>query len=470
MPESSSPSSSSSPRDSEGRRVAFQTLGCKLNQFETDALASRFQKSGYVIENFDSPSDVYVINTCTVTGKADRKSRNMIRRALRNSERNKGLVVVTGCFATAQKEELEQDPRLYVVDNKQKARIFQLVESHLKKEILHPAESVQGSVFEYGFSERIYHTRGMVKIQDGCDNFCTFCIIPMVRGRAVSRPPEVVTDNVRQLIDSGYREVVLTGVNMSRYSRDGVSFSSLLEKILAVPGDFRVRISSLEPESPDDRFLDLLDHPKMCPHLHLCLQSGSERILLLMRRQYSFEDYRRIVEKLRKKCPDFNITTDMIVGFPGENEADFRESCRAVEEIRPSHVHVFKYSRRRGTPADKMEHHVSEEQKNERSRILRDSALSLKREYYRSWLGRRQSFLLESVQKDPVSGAYRGSGFGEHYIPLKVGYAREEGRPDLNRFSSVYLESLEDSEEPFLRGLIVSPGGGRDRNLRENRK
>ena len=292
------------------KRVAFQTLGCRLNQFESDSLATQFSESGYELVGADERADVYVINTCTVTNKADRKSRNLMYQAQRQSRRYRSqfgsdaLVVVTGCFAENHREEIAAHDNTYVVGNKKKHAILQIVEAHRRGEILDQSAIVD-DVFAFQPARPHYRTRATLKIQDGCDNMCTFCIIPFVRGGAVSRPHRQIVEDMRQYVRMGYREIVITGVNISRYRSDDVSFSALLERLLAMEGDFRLRISSIEPDQLDDRFFALLHHPKMTPHLHLCLQSGSERILLRMRRQYSAAKYQKIVDTIRNDNPHF---------------------------------------------------------------------------------------------------------------------------------------------------------------------
>ena len=242
----------------EKRRVAFKTLGCRLNQYETDALVTNFDQAGYQLVGFDESPDVVVVNTCTVTNQSDQKSRTVISQAAR---KNKGaVVVVTGCMANNFKEKLESQENItFVVENNRKSSILSLVDAHFSGEILHPDKLPQ-DVFHYEPVRKSLHTRSAVKIQDGCDNFCTFCIIPMVRGRAVSRPVEEVLENVRKTIANGFREIVITGVNIGRYEDGVVRFEDLLARILEVPGDFRVRISSLEPDGFGDRFLDLLSN------------------------------------------------------------------------------------------------------------------------------------------------------------------------------------------------------------------
>lgn len=277
------------------KTIAFKTLGCRLNQYETDALASKFQNNAYKLVNFDEEADVYVINSCTVTHQSDHKSRNFINQA---NKRNKdSVLVVTGCMANNAKEELENKDEInYVLENDNKSALYSLVEAHFNGEVKHPSQ-LNNDLFAYGSTEKGFHTRSMIKIQDGCDNFCTFCIIPSVRGRAKSRPFEAILDNVRSVITNGAKEVVITGVNIGRYEYENYKFDDLIEAILNLDGDFRLRISSLEPDGFGDKFLGLLSHPKMTPHLHLCLQSGSDEVLLRMRRMYTIKTFKNTVKK-----------------------------------------------------------------------------------------------------------------------------------------------------------------------------
>ena len=393
------------------RTVAFKTLGCRLNQYETDALVSEFDKAGYDLVDFNEKADVVVVNTCTVTNQSDHKSRNTISRAV---SKNKGaVVVVTGCMAENYKQQLEGEEKItYVVDNKRKSTILPLVEAHFSGEIIHPGK-VAGDVFGFQAVKKSLHTRSAVKIQDGCDNYCTFCIIPTVRGRAVSRPVDQIIDNVKRTIDNGFKELVVTGVNIGRYEYEKLRFENVLERILDAPGDFRVRISSLEPDGFGDGFVNLFDHPKLMPHLHLCLQSGSDKILLRMRRMYSRKQFAKVVEAFRVKYPDFNFTTDIIVGFPGETDEDFLGTLDAVKEFNFSHVHTFKYSVRRGTRAERMDGQVSEKLKNERSALVRQLSEENKMRYYQSLIGKQQEVLVEKVTKT------KASGYGDLYIPVE---------------------------------------------------
>ena len=427
------------------RKVAFKTLGCRLNQFETDAVLTDFYKSGYEIVDFNDAADVYVVNTCTVTNQGDHKSKTAINQAVHN--KGGSLVVVTGCMAESQKQYLEERGDIaFVVDNKKKGSILPLVEAHFNGEILAPG-LIKEDVFGFTVAEKSFHTRSMIKIQDGCDNFCTFCIVPMVRGRAVSRPVKDILENIRQVVSLGYKEVVLTGVNISRYEHEGLHFSGLLEKILGIGGNFRVRISSIEPEGFGDALYELFSHEKLCPHLHLCLQSGSDPVLMKMRRTYTLPSYLRIVEDLKKRHPLFNFTTDIMVGFPGETAADFESTCNIIREVGFSHVHTFKYSIRQGTRAERIPHQINEKVKQQRSLMVREIAAENKHNYRQQFLGKQQTVLVEKVHTNGLA-----KGYGEHYVPVEFRPAQQGN----NYFASVSIHSIDTASQDFkLRGNIL---------------
>lgn len=404
------------------KKVAFKTLGCRLNQFETDSLVTQFHNAGYKIVDFGENADVSIINTCTVTNSSDQKSRNYINQASGLSPN--GITVVSGCMANHKKEILEKQENItYVVENEQKNDIFNLVDSHFKGEILHPG-NLNGDVFGFETVDKSLHTRTSIKIQDGCDNFCTFCIIPKVRGRATSRSSKEIVENVKRVVDNGFKEIVLTGVNISRYDYEGLNFRNIAEKILKVDGDFRVRISSIEPDNFTPDFPEIFHHPKLNPHLHLCLQSGSDNILMKMRRMYNVKSFMEIVESFRKEHPDFNFTTDIIVGFPGETEEDFQQTLNIASQAKFSHIHTFKYSIRNGTRAARMDDQISGKIKTLRSESVRILSEKHEKEYYSSMLGKPQRVLIENPDKNGFA-----IGYGEHYIPIQIkkdGIARNE--------------------------------------------
>ncbi len=421
------------------KRVSFKTLGCRLNQYETDALVTQFHRAGYRVVDFSEPADVTVINTCTVTNQSDQKSRNTIRQAARKN--SDALVVVTGCMANHHKEQLEaRDEINYVVDNERKSQIVSLVNAHYNGEMLHPG-NLSGDVFGFEAVRQSLHTRTSVKIQDGCDNFCTYCIVPSVRGRAVSRPVKEILENVRRVIDNGFREIVITGVNIGRYDYEGTGFTQVVERIASLPGDFRIRISSLEPDGFGPDFHQIFSHPKLAPHLHLCIQSGSDPVLLKMRRMYTVGSFMEIIEKFRKHHPDFNFTTDVIVGFPGETEEDFGRTVRIAREALFSHIHTFRYSRRKGTRADRMDNQVPEKVKTERSEIIRAVSGENRIRYMSGMAGKKQRILVEKVNP----GGWV-NGYGEHYLPLTF---REKGVRK-NQFREVILKEIKTDPDPVM--------------------
>jgi len=426
------------------RKVGFKTLGCRLNQFETDALASKFVGLGYDVVEESKDTDVFIVNTCTVTNQSDQKSRYVVNKAL--NQGHSGMMIITGCMANHHKEQLEKRyPNAYVVDNGQKSAIPQLVEAHFNKEII-PANQNEDNVFNYAPASETFHTRSMIKIQDGCDNFCTFCIIPKVRGRAVSRPVADILQNIRQVVAFGYKEVVITGVNISRYNANGINFSGLLKQIVELDLDFRVRISSIEPDGFDEAFFELLKHSKITPHLHLCLQSASESVLLQMRRMYTYKSYKRIVERLRSINPLFNITTDIIVGFPGESDLDFQSSIDAIGELAFGHVHTFKYSKREDTRAARMSNTVPEKAKTQRSEVMRQVALEAKTDYRKQFIGLEQDVLIDTIKND------YSKGYGEYYVPVKINQQLQK-----NQLHKVRIVAIEDDgDDPCLIGEVIN--------------
>ncbi|MDO9613247.1 MAG: tRNA (N(6)-L-threonylcarbamoyladenosine(37)-C(2))-methylthiotransferase MtaB [Bacteroidota bacterium] len=427
-----------------GLKVAFKTLGCRLNQYETDALVTDFDEAGYKLVDFDQSPDVVVINTCTVTNQSDQKSRTVISQAARKNK--DAVVVVTGCMANNFKEKLEsQDNITFVVENNRKSSILSLVDAHFSGEILHP-EQLPQDVFRYEPVRKSLHTRSAVKVQDGCDNFCTFCIIPTVRGRAVSRPVADVLESVRKTIENGFKEIVITGVNIGRYEDGEARFEDLLAQVLEVPGDFRVRISSLEPDGFGDRFVELFSHRKLMPHLHLCLQSGSEKTLLRMRRMYDVEQFRKTINQFRSVYPDFNFTTDIIVGFPGETDEEFQQTLDAVGEFNFSHVHTFKYSVRKGTRAERMENHIPEKIKTARSAQIRELSEENKLRYYQSLIGKTQNILVEKATKT------KASGYGDLFVPVEF----QANNVQKNTIHTVKLTGLSgEGEKLVIVGEII---------------
>ena len=448
--------------------IAFVNLGCRLNIAESDALASRFEASGFRIVQPNELPDVVVVNTCTVTSQADRKSRNALQRAVHSIGRKeklssnhtemKGrkspLVIATGCYVTAHTGLISDLPGIdYFVDNSRKSHIFDIVSAHLKGEIVDPLILPPDS-FGYQLGLQSLHTRATVKIQDGCDNFCTFCIIPTVRGRAQSRPaPDIIRESL-DLINSGYHELVLSGVNIGRYSWDGWGFSKLLEKILSLPGKFRVRVSSLEPDPIDEQFVELVGHEKFCPHLHICLQSGSDRVLFRMRREYDVDRYLALISSIRhtwqKRGLSPNFTTDIIVGFPGETDADFSKTIEICKKIDFGHIHTFRYSSRTGTRASRLPNMVPETVKIQRSLVIRKLAKEGNQRLLERLIGQEQLILVEKQE-----GNY-SIGYGESYVRVRFPIVKHSSIGALQK-----VRLTEKIDEGLLLGMPEINGGSK---------
>ena len=394
-------------------KIAFKTLGCRVNLYETDALASRFKAAGYEIVNADEDTDIFVVNTCTVTNQSDQKCRQALHQIRR--QHPESLIVATGCMVNHRKNELLENKTVdYAIDNERKYALFNIIDKHFKGEQVDP-EGLDVDLFGYQPAFDTFHTRSLIKIHDGCNNFCSYCLIPMVRGRATSRSDKDIYDNIRSVVDHGFKEIVLTGVNMGRYQYQDVNFEGLVENILNIDGDFRLRISSIEPDNFSDRFLRLFENEKLAPHMHICLQSGAENTLKSMRRHYTAAEFKNMCERIKTTIPDFNITTDLIVGFPGETEEDFLESAEMCREVGFSHIHTFKYSVRNGTKAATMPNQIPEKIKTERSAVIRNISSENKKRYFEQMIGKQQKMLIERISSDGIA-----QGYGENYIPMRL--------------------------------------------------
>lgn len=399
-------------------KVGIYTLGCKVNTYESEFIISLFKNRGYEIASFDDECDIYVVNTCTVTNNSDRKDRKII-----NSIKNKDACkVVCGCFVESAKEYDFSDIDV-VIGNYNKSNIVDLVEENLKtgKQII-AKENIMTVPFEdMEISHVETRTRAFVKIQDGCENYCSYCIIPFVRGRCRSKKKDVILEEISSLVNNGYNEIVLTGIHTGNYGVDlGTCFSDLLEDILKISGLKRLRISSIEITELDDKFFKLLENPILCNHLHVPLQSGSDRILKLMNRKYDKKEYLSVINKIRSIRPDISITTDVIVGFPGENSDDFNECLSFVKEVNFAKVHVFPYSKRNGTKAARMGGHIDGNTKKERTKELLELSDKLEKEYYNSCIDKKEQVLIEKIEN---GYAY---GHTSNYLYLKVSGNYEE--------------------------------------------
>ena len=383
---------------SERIKVALDTLGCKLNQAETELLARQLAAAGYQLVSPADEADVYILNTCTVTHIADSKSRHRLRLAHRRNP--DALVVATGCYAQRAPRELAQIEGVsLVLGNNEKAYLPLLL-----KEcgcMGSPVSVQQGLTINHhpGF-----RTRALVKVQDGCNSFCSYCIVPLVRGREKSLPVDQVVDEVRHRVAQGYKEVVLTGVKIGSYNYDGVNLKGLLEHLLNETGVERLRLSSLEPWEISPELIELWREQRLCPHFHLSLQSGSNGVLSRMKRHYSISDYEQSLSLIRNLVPEAAITTDIMVGFPGETDEEFEESydfCRRVEFAR---IHVFSYSPRQGTQAARLPHQVSDRVKKERSQKMLALAKESAQNFSRRFLGRTMAVLFEQQSNGVWSG------------------------------------------------------------------
>lgn len=399
--------------------VAFHTLGCKVNHYETEAIWQLFKEEGYDRVEYDSISDVYVINTCTVTNTGDKKSRQVIRRAIRKNP--DAVICVTGCYAQTSPAEIMAIPGVDIVVGTQDRRKMLTYIDEYKKErqpINGVTNIMKNRVYEEldvpAFTDR---TRASLKIQEGCNNFCTFCIIPWARGLMRSRDPEEVIHQAQQLVDAGYKEIVLTGIHTGGYGEDMKDYNLAmlltdLEK--KVKGLKRIRISSIEASQLTDEVIDVIDRSNMVVrHLHIPLQSGSNTVLKRMRRKYTMEFFAERLEKLKKALPGLAVTSDVIVGFPGETEEEFMETYNFIKDQKFSELHVFPYSQRTGTPAARMDDQIDEEVKNERVHRLINLSDQLAKEYASCF----ENEVLEVIPEEQVDGDLY-VGYTDNYLKV----------------------------------------------------
>ncbi len=379
-------------------KVALDSLGCKLNQAETELLARQFAEAGYRLVSPTDKADVYILNTCTVTHIADRKSRHWLRLAhWRNPD---ARLVATGCYAQRAGHELAQIEGVdLVLGNDEKPRLLQLLEeSGLISSSVHIQK---GSPTNYGDG---FRTRAFIKVQDGCDSFCSYCIVPLVRGREKSLPVDEVVAEVRHRISDGYKEVVLTGVKIGSYNYNGVNLKGLLEHILAETDVTRLRLSSLQPQEISPELVGLWSDRRLCRHFHLSLQSGSDAVLSRMRRRYCVSDYQQAVSLIRALVPEAAITTDIIVGFPGETAADFEQSYQLCQKLEFARIHVFPYSPRQETEAARMSQPVGDKVKKERSQRMLALARESIENFRQRFVGKTMLVLWEKQSEGVWSG------------------------------------------------------------------
>lgn len=384
--------------------------GCKVNQYETNAMTQKFIEKGYEVIEHSKKADIYIINTCTVTNMSDRKSRQMLRRMKEQNEN--AIVVAVGCYAQVAKEELKKIPEIdLVLGNNEKLKITDYVEDYIdKNENQFEIEDVMHSKEFYDFGDVTFteKTRAVIKIQDGCDRFCSYCIIPYARGRVRSRKPESVVSEIEKIAKEGIKEVVITGIHIASYGKDfknDYRLIDLLEELNKINGIERIRLGSIEPLLITEEFVNRLKKlEKVCHHFHLSLQSGCNETLKRMNRRYTIEEFKEIVERLRNTYKDVMLTTDIIVGFPGENEEEFEETYKFLKDIKFYKMHIFKYSPRKGTKAAEMKEQVNGNIKEERSKKLIELSDENEKEYNEKYIGKEVEILFEEEKE----GLYKG--------------------------------------------------------------
>ncbi len=385
------------------KKIAFITLGCKVNLYDTEAMAELFTEKGYEVVDFEEYADVYLINTCTVTNLGDKKSRQMIRRAKRINPNS--VVVATGCYAQVASEEVAKIEGInIVIGTKNRSEIVETVENYVAENgVVNNVSDIMGEKeFEpLQISRLTNRTRAYIKIQEGCNRYCAYCIIPYARGPIRSRKPEEVIEEVKKLAENGFKEVVLTGIHVASYGLDlgNITLADIIEKVHSVDGIERIRFSSMEPLAIDNEFVARMSKlPKVCDHYHLSLQSGCNRTLKRMNRKYNAEQYAEACERLRNAFPNVAITTDIIVGFPDETEEDFKESLAFAERMKLDKIHTFPYSPKKGTPAAKMKNQISGDVKSQRSKEMIALSDKMNIDFLNNNIGKTVPVLFEDME------------------------------------------------------------------------
>lgn len=403
------------------QKVALYTLGCKLNFSETSTIGSQFIDKGFQIVDFKEEADVYVINTCSVTENAERECRQIVRRALRKNP--SAFIAVTGCYAQLRPEQISSIGGVdAVLGSNEKFQLFSLIDDFHKKELscvfVSPTEELNhvDAAFSTDADSR---TRAFLKIQDGCDYKCSFCTIPLARGLSRSLSVDEVLVNFKNLLDHGYKEIILTGVNVGDYGKKiDTNLYELLLKMVEVEGEFRLRISSIEPNLLTDEIIELAkNNPKICNHFHIPLQSGSPAVLKMMQRRYTTSQYRTVIQKVKNAIPDCGIGVDVIVGFPGETEEHFIETYNFLKDLPISYLHVFTYSERPDTKAINMPGMVDHQERKRRNNMLRILSVKKRNEFYAGMINRNLSVIFEHENHNG-----RMTGFASNYVKVEMPY------------------------------------------------
>lgn len=394
-------------------KAAIHTLGCKVNIYESEYIINILKENGYQIVDFDSKADIYIINTCTVTNTSDKKSEKMIKRARKQNK--DAIIIAMGCHAQIKGDNIDAD---IIIGNKDKSKIISLIEEYQEnKNKIKRIYNLDNVSFEDMYiSSFNSHTRAFVKIQDGCDAFCSYCIIPYARGPIRSKDPKTVIKEITSLVENGYKEIILTGIHTGKYGKDvNYTFEQLLKEIIKIKNLYRIRISSIEINELTDPILNLIkDNQVIAKHLHIPLQSGSDKILKLMDRKYDLKFYKDRIEKIRKMIKDVSITTDLIVGFPNENEKDMEDTLKFLKEIKFTKIHTFPYSKREGTKAASMENQIDETIKRKRVKTVLELSDQLEQDFYQSKLNETEEVIIEQT-KDGKS-----YGYTSNYIKVEI--------------------------------------------------
>ena len=421
-------------------KVAVYTLGCKVNIYESEYVISLLKKNNYEIVDFNKKADIYIINTCTVTNESDRKDRKIINQARKNNK--DALIIVMGCYSQVSKIDIDAD---IVIGNKDKSKIIELIDEYLeKKEPIKKIYDLKKIEFEEMFIDKFEnHTRAFVKIQEGCNAFCSYCIIPYARGGLRSKDEQEAIKEITTLVNNGYKEIVLTGIHTGRYGIEkNTSLEELLNKLVTIPNIFRIRLSSIEINEITDGILDLIKNNKiMAKHLHIPLQSGSNKILKLMNRKYDLNYFINKIDLIRKEIPDISITTDLIVGFPDETEEDFKETIETLEKIKFTKIHTFPYSKREGTPAASMPNQVSGDIKKQRVHKVLEISDKYELEFYKSNINKEYEVVTE-LRKNGIC-----IGYTSNYIPVIIDKKLE------NKIVNVKIKDVKNINE--VNGIIT---------------
>ena len=401
-------------------KAALHNLGCKVNAYETEAMAQILEKNGYEIVPFSDIADVYIVNTCSVTNMADRKSRQMLHKA--KSKNKEAIVVATGCYVQTATEQIKEDLAIdIIIGNNRKKEIVNILNEYIKdKEKTHVIDINNTDEYEdFQLSTLTEHTRAHIKIQDGCNNFCSYCIIPYARGRIRSRKLESIKEEMTNLAQNGFKEVVLTGINLGFYKDEDKTLIDVIELAQAIDGIERIRLGSVDPEIITPEFIDRLKYAdKMCPHFHLSLQSGCDSVLKNMNRHYNTKEYVEKCNLIRSIYENPAITTDIIVGFPGESDEDFETTVQFAKDVGFSQIHVFKYSKRSGTVAANMPNQIDEKVKALRSEELIATGNVLTQSYRKNLIGKKEELLLE--EEKVIKDRQYIVGHTKNYVPVVI--------------------------------------------------